>query len=160
MGEIGMTDRVHHIKLTISFSFYGQVNLSVAIIPMSHQFGWSPSVAGLVQSSFFWGYALSQLPGGWLAKIFGGRLVLTSKAPLTCTKKRNAGDALGSNFKQYMWWANEHVICCYWCRNVLKIGVLTWSLATALVPSLSGFMPGLLLSRIMVRQTFIKPLLL
>lgn len=51
------------------------MNLSVAIIPMSHQFGWSASVAGLVQSSFFWGYALSQLPGGWLAKVFGGRLV-------------------------------------------------------------------------------------
>ncbi|KAI9191353.1 hypothetical protein LWI28_007385 [Acer negundo] len=45
-----------------------KVNSSVAIIPMSHQFGWSSSVAGLVQSSFFWGYALSQLPGGWLAK--------------------------------------------------------------------------------------------
>jgi len=51
------------------------VNLSVAIIPMSHQFGWNSTTAGLVQSSFFWGYALSQLPGGWLAKIFGGRLV-------------------------------------------------------------------------------------
>lgn len=53
-----------------------KVNLSIAIIPMSHQFGWNSSVAGLVQSSFFWGYALSQLPGGWLAKIFGGRPVL------------------------------------------------------------------------------------
>ncbi|OMO73174.1 Major facilitator superfamily [Corchorus capsularis] len=84
-----------------------KVNLSVAIIPMSHQFGWNSSVAGLVQSSFFWGYALSQLPGGWLAKIFGG-------------------------------------------RKVLAIGVLTWSLATALVPVLAGFMPGLLLSRILV----------
>lgn len=52
----------------------GQVNLSIAIIPMSHQFGWNSTTAGLVQSSFFWGYALSQLPGGWLAKIFGGRL--------------------------------------------------------------------------------------
>ncbi|GJM99507.1 hypothetical protein PR202_ga16611 [Eleusine coracana subsp. coracana] len=51
-----------------------KVNLSVAIIPMSHQYGWSSSTAGLVQSSFFWGYALSQLPGGWLAKLFGGRL--------------------------------------------------------------------------------------
>lgn len=57
----------------------GQVNLSVAIIPMSHQFGWNSSVAGLVQSSFFWGYALSQLPGGWLAKISGGRLVSRGK---------------------------------------------------------------------------------
>lgn len=84
-----------------------KVNLSVAIIPMSHQFGWNSSTAGLVQSSFFWGYALSQLPGGWLAKIFGG-------------------------------------------RKVLEIGVLTWSLATALVPVLAGFMPGLVLSRILV----------
>lgn len=42
---------------------------------MSHQFGWNSSVAGLVQSSFFWGYALSQLPGGWFAKIYGGRSV-------------------------------------------------------------------------------------
>lgn len=84
-----------------------KVNLSVAIIPMSHQFGWNSSVAGLVQSSFFWGYALSQLPGGWLAKIFGG-------------------------------------------RKVLEIGVLIWSLATALVPVLAGFMPGLILARIMV----------
>ena len=52
-----------------------QVNLSVAIIPMSHQYGWNSSTAGLVQSSFFWGYALSQLPGGSLAKLFGGRFV-------------------------------------------------------------------------------------
>lgn len=37
-----------------------KVNMSVAIIPMARDFGWSPSVAGVVQSSFFWGYALSQ----------------------------------------------------------------------------------------------------
>lgn len=37
-------------------------------------------MAGLVQSSFFWGYALSQLPGGWLSKIFGGRFVFFIKA--------------------------------------------------------------------------------
>ncbi|KAI7998906.1 hypothetical protein LOK49_LG10G01412 [Camellia lanceoleosa] len=73
---------------------------------MSHQFGWSSFVARLVQSSFFWGYTLSQLPGGWLAKTFGG-------------------------------------------RKVLEIGVLIWSLATALVPVLAGFMPGLVLSRIL-----------
>uniref|UniRef100_A0A7N0U548 Major facilitator superfamily (MFS) profile domain-containing protein n=1 Tax=Kalanchoe fedtschenkoi TaxID=63787 RepID=A0A7N0U548_KALFE len=84
-----------------------KVNLSIAIIPMSHQFGWNSSTAGLVQSSFFWGYALSQLPGGWLAKSFGG-------------------------------------------RKVLEIGVLVWSLATACVPFLAGYMPGLVLSRILV----------
>lgn len=84
-----------------------KVNLSVAIIPMSHQLGWNSSTAGLVQSSFFWGYALSQLPGGWLAKeLTGGK--------------------------------------------VLKFGVLAWSLATALVPSVAGFTPGLIISRILV----------
>ncbi|OVA19194.1 Major facilitator superfamily [Macleaya cordata] len=84
-----------------------KVNLSIAIIPMSHQFGWNSSTAGLVQSSFFWGYALSQLPGGWLAKIFGG-------------------------------------------RKVLEIGVLMWSLATICVPFAAGYIPGLVLSRILV----------
>ncbi|GER33689.1 vesicular glutamate transporter 1 [Striga asiatica] len=84
-----------------------KVNLSIAIIPMSHQFGWNASVAGLVQSSFFWGYALSQLPGGWLAKLFGG-------------------------------------------SKVLEVGVLAWSLATALVPIVAGFLPGLIFSRILV----------
>nr|XP_043624217.1 probable anion transporter 6, chloroplastic [Erigeron canadensis] len=84
-----------------------KVNLSIAIIPMSHQFGWSSSVAGLVQSSFFWGYAMSQLPGGWLSKIFGGRVIL-------------------------------------------QFGVLAWSLATALVPLVAGFMPGLVFTRILV----------
>ncbi|KAF2917474.1 hypothetical protein DAI22_09g194700 [Oryza sativa Japonica Group] len=74
---------------------------------MSHQYGWNSSTAGLVQSSFFWGYALSQLPGGWLAKLFGG-------------------------------------------RRVLEIGVVAWSLATAIIPAVAGFMPGLVLSRILV----------
>jgi ACS family sodium-dependent inorganic phosphate cotransporter len=50
--------------------------MSVAIIPMAQEFGWSPSVAGLVQSSFFWGYILSQLPGGYLSSRHGGRRTL------------------------------------------------------------------------------------
>lgn len=53
-----------------------KVNMSVAIIPMAHEFGWSPSTAGLVQSAFFWGYILCQLPGGYLSSRFGGRKVL------------------------------------------------------------------------------------
>lgn len=53
-----------------------KVNLSVAIIPLSHQYAWSASTAGLVQSSFFWGYALSLVPSGWLATKFTGQRVL------------------------------------------------------------------------------------
>jgi MFS family permease len=59
-----------------------QVNISVAIIPMAQDFGWSPTVSGLVQSSFFWGYALSQIPGGYLNSNIGGRKVLPSGVSL------------------------------------------------------------------------------
>ncbi len=53
-----------------------KVNISVAIIPMAKAFGWSPTVAGLVQSSFFWGYIVSQIPGGYVNSRYGGRTVL------------------------------------------------------------------------------------
>lgn len=43
-------------------------------------------------------------------------------------------------------------------RKVLKIGVLTWSLATAIVPLLAGFMPGLIMSRILVCKSLPNPL--
>ena len=38
-----------------------QVNMSIAILPMSAEFNWSPTTVGLVQSSFFWGYLLTQV---------------------------------------------------------------------------------------------------
>lgn len=53
-----------------------KVNMSLAIIPMAEEFGWKPSVAGLVQSSFFYGYILSQIPGGILCSKYGGRAVI------------------------------------------------------------------------------------
>ncbi|GJP55431.1 hypothetical protein CLOM_g14380, partial [Closterium sp. NIES-68] len=49
-----------------------KVNLSIAIIPMAHDFGWSATTVGVVQSSFYWGYALSLLPAGWLCQKFTG----------------------------------------------------------------------------------------
>lgn len=53
-----------------------KVNISVAIIPMAEDFGWSSTVSGLVQSSFFFGYMLSQIPGGYIIAKKGGRKVL------------------------------------------------------------------------------------
>ncbi|KAJ9517243.1 hypothetical protein QJQ45_009152 [Haematococcus lacustris] len=44
-----------------------KVNMSVAVIPMAHELGWSALDRGLVSSSFFWGYTLTQLPGGYIA---------------------------------------------------------------------------------------------
>jgi ACS family sodium-dependent inorganic phosphate cotransporter len=31
-----------------------RVNMAVAILPMSQEFGWQPATVGLVQASFFW----------------------------------------------------------------------------------------------------------
>ncbi|PNH07310.1 putative anion transporter 4, chloroplastic [Tetrabaena socialis] len=53
-----------------------KVNLSVCIIPMAREFGWSPTMVGLVQSAFFWGYMLCQLPGGYFNSLLGGRRIL------------------------------------------------------------------------------------
>ncbi len=56
--------------------YIDRVNISVAIIPMARDFGWSASTQGAVLSSFFFGYLLMQLGGGWLADRLGGKLVL------------------------------------------------------------------------------------
>lgn len=53
-----------------------KVNISVAIIPMAEDFGWNSTVSGLVQSSFFFGYMLTQIPGGYIIAKKGGRKIL------------------------------------------------------------------------------------
>ena len=53
-----------------------KVNISVAIIPMAKEMGWSVGQAGVLQSAFFYGFAVSQLPGGYLATKVGGARML------------------------------------------------------------------------------------
>lgn len=56
--------------------YIDRVNISVAIIPMAEQFGWSGTSKGLVLSSFFIGYMGAMIPTGWLANRIGGKLLL------------------------------------------------------------------------------------
>ena len=37
---------------------------------------WSKELQGVILGSFFWGYILTQIAGGWLAGRFGGKRVL------------------------------------------------------------------------------------
>ncbi|KAK7292689.1 hypothetical protein RJT34_15541 [Clitoria ternatea] len=53
-----------------------RVNMSIAILPMSQEFNWNSATVGLIQSSFFWGYLLTQIVGGIWADKLGGKLVL------------------------------------------------------------------------------------
>ncbi|GLT36804.1 hypothetical protein SLA2020_111590 [Shorea laevis] len=50
--------------------------MGIAILPMSAEFSWSPTTVGLIQSSFFWGYLLTQIAGGISADTVDGKLVL------------------------------------------------------------------------------------
>lgn len=54
-----------------------RVNMSIAILPMAQQYGWDTATIGIVQSSFFWGYLLTQVLGGVWADKFGGKRVLS-----------------------------------------------------------------------------------
>jgi len=56
--------------------YIDRVNISVAIIPMAEQFGWTDTERGVVLSSFFVGYLVTQVLGGSLAARFGGKAVL------------------------------------------------------------------------------------
>lgn len=53
-----------------------QVNMSVALIPMANELGWSTTERGLVSAAFFWGYAATQIPAGYIATRIGGAKVL------------------------------------------------------------------------------------
>ena len=62
--------------LGIFICYIDRVNISVAIIPMAEEHGWSGTTKGFVLSSFFIGYLLAMIPNGWLANRFGGRLLM------------------------------------------------------------------------------------
>ena len=62
--------------LSVFVCYIDRVNISVAIIPMAEDLGWSMQTQGTVLSSFFVGYLLLQVVGGRLADRFGGKIVL------------------------------------------------------------------------------------
>lgn len=53
-----------------------RLSMNYAIISITKDFSLSPSESGLVLSAFFAGYALMQIPGGFLADKFGSKKVL------------------------------------------------------------------------------------
>ena len=53
-------------------------NMSIAIVPLQDELQFDQKTKGLILSSFFYGYILTQVIGGYLALRFGGRIVLTT----------------------------------------------------------------------------------
>jgi ACS family glucarate transporter-like MFS transporter len=62
---------------TAMASYLARVNLSVVGDPIMGEYGLSQVQIGRVFSAFLLGYALCQIPGGWLADRWGTRRVLT-----------------------------------------------------------------------------------
>jgi ACS family D-galactonate transporter-like MFS transporter len=60
----------------ISINYIDRASLSVAMPLISKEFEIDPAMQGLILSSFFWTYALMQVPGGLLADRYGPRIVI------------------------------------------------------------------------------------
>src|SRR3982751_1335387 len=58
-------------------SYLDRMAMNVGIVEIAKDFKLSPTVMGVVLSSFFAGYALMQVPGGWLSDKFGSRKIIT-----------------------------------------------------------------------------------
>jgi ACS family D-galactonate transporter-like MFS transporter len=72
-----------------------RVSLSIAMPTIAHEFSLSPSLQGLILSSFFWAYALLQIPGGWLIDRFGPHRVISWSTGLWGTFQVLAAFATG-----------------------------------------------------------------
>ena len=64
------------LGLALALCNADRVVMSVAIVPLSQAYGWTPSFAGVVQSSFLWGYLISPIIGGALVDYYGGKRVM------------------------------------------------------------------------------------
>ena len=62
--------------LAVYICMIDRIAISIAIIPMAEDNGWSPTVQGAVMSAFFLGYVTLQVPAGYLSDRFGGKWVL------------------------------------------------------------------------------------
>ncbi|XP_032205980.1 solute carrier family 17 member 9 isoform X7 [Mustela erminea] len=60
--------------------YCARVSVPVCTVSLSQDFGWNKKEAGLVLSSFFWGYCLTQVVGGHLGDRIGGEKVILLSA--------------------------------------------------------------------------------
>src|SRR6202051_3824532 len=63
--------------LLFSVNYIDRASLSIAMPIMAKEFDLAPATQGLILSSFFWTYALMQIPGGALADRYKPRIVIT-----------------------------------------------------------------------------------
>lgn len=70
------------IFLLVVVNLIDRISLSIAMPTIAKEFDLSPTSQGLILSSFFWAYALLQIPGGWLIDKYGPRKIVTGSTVL------------------------------------------------------------------------------
>lgn len=102
--------------------------MSIAILPMASEYNWNSTTVGLIQSSFFWGYLLTQvhtcnlhsyLPIHTYTIGFINRMCCEFIFSNLCDSLQIAGGI----------WADT-----VGGKRVLAFGVVWWSVATILTP--------------------------
>jgi len=69
LGQTELTD-------TVPPSCAGNLDSSQKNLhPKDGEFDWNKETQGIILGAFFWGYLVTQIPGGWLAQRFGGKRV-------------------------------------------------------------------------------------
>jgi MFS family permease len=80
MGDSVNSSKSKMILLVLYFgwivSYIDRTVVSLSIVQIGEDFSLDASKLGIVLSAFFMGYALMQIPGGWLADRFGSRKVI------------------------------------------------------------------------------------
>lgn len=65
------------IFVLVVINLIDRVSLSIGMPTIAKEFNLSPTMQGVILSSFFWAYALLQIPGGWLIDKYGPRKIIT-----------------------------------------------------------------------------------
>src|SRR5689334_7523356 len=64
------------LYLAFCISYIDRAAISIALTQIGKEFNLQASDLGIVISAFFLGYAIMQVPGGWLADRFGSKIVV------------------------------------------------------------------------------------
>ena len=62
--------------LSVMISYADRTNIAIAELDMKEELNLSDTTLAIINSSFFWGYAITQVLGGWFADKYGGKMVL------------------------------------------------------------------------------------
>jgi sugar phosphate permease len=79
------------LTLAAVINYVDRGNLATAGSLIRDEFTLSNAQLGLLLSAFFWSYAPSQLPAGWLAERFDARRVLAAGLAIWAWRLRSRG---------------------------------------------------------------------